>query len=87
MPRIKATVRMELNEIPSFPGAVEVSESGSSREAAGFTDGGGKEEKDLEMQQCSNSQSGCVCFKVMSSMYGAHQCHEERENTKVYGGP
>lgn len=42
---------MELNEIPSFPGVVEVSGSGFSRVAAGFTDVGGKEEKDPEMQQ------------------------------------
>lgn len=60
MPRIKANVRMELNKIPSFPGVVEVSGSGFSRVAAGFTDVGGKEEEDLETQQCSNSQSGCI---------------------------
>lgn len=51
MPRIKANVRMELNEIPSFSGVVEVSGSGFSRVAAGFTDGVGEEEKDSEMQQ------------------------------------
>ena len=63
MPRRKANVRMELNEIPSFPGVVKVSGSGFSRLAAGFTDGGGEKEEDLEMQHDQISNQGEYALK------------------------
>lgn len=63
MPRRKANVRMELNEIPSFPGVVEVSGSGFSRVAAGFTDVGARRRRTLKCNSDQISNQGEYALK------------------------
>lgn len=64
MPRIKANVRMELNEIPNFTGVVEVSGSGFSRVAAGFTDGvGARRRRTLKRNSAQIPNQGAYALK------------------------